>query len=62
MSRTLGSRFPRQKRKWSSEEKMQTLYSYLQLDLSRGIFPYALPSKILQRLTAIPCMLHVTKI
>jgi hypothetical protein len=34
----------------------------LQLDLSRGLFPYALPSKILQQLATSPCMLHVAKI
>jgi hypothetical protein len=33
---------------------MQALYSNLQLDLSRGLFPFALPSKILQNLTTFP--------
>jgi len=45
-----------------SDDKMQALYSNPQLDLSRGLFPYALPSKILQNLATFQCMLHVTKI
>jgi hypothetical protein len=61
MSHTLRSHIPEQK-EWLPEENMQVLYSNLQIDLSRGLFPYALLSKILQHLATFPCKLHVTKI
>ena len=50
------------KKKWLSEENLHVRYSNLQLYLSRGLFPYALPTKILQHLATFPCMLQVTKI
>jgi hypothetical protein len=62
ISHTLRLNIPEPKIKCLSEENIQALYSNLQIDLSRGIFPYALPFKILQNLAPFPCMLHLTKI
>jgi hypothetical protein len=38
------------------------LYSNLQLDLSRGLFPFALPYKFLKLVATFLCILHATLI
>ena len=55
-------RMEKKKIKMFIPRKDAALYSNLQLDLSRSLFPYALPSKILQNLATFPWMQHVTKI